>query len=472
MVTEAPSRGVVLVTSLFALSCICLILFVWSTIGGNVPLQAKGYRFKALFPDASQLNTHAVVRMSGVDVGNVVKIKQVGLRTEATIELDQQYAPLSNTARAILRQKTLLGETFIGLTPGSKTSGAIPDNGTMPAKNIGERQPLDRLLNALDEKTRKNLQTMLTGTSDSLRGRGEDLNAAFGDLDPATAELTKLVTILDHQRGSVRSLVRDSATVFNTISDRDNDLAGLVTNSKAVLAETAQRNRALTETVRALPGLTRQLRSTGVALDRTAQIADPTLQALRPAARYAPRALRQLSKLAPRATNLFRDFNRLVPSAEKALPAVAAITNAVTPFSESLYPLARELVPIINYLVAVKDNAMGSFATTGASLNNRPLASNGKPASQLRVVIPITEEGLTGDTERQGISRHNAYYGPAALNAVGREGLAASDCDNAKNANKPLVVGTGNIPCVVDPGWEFGGVKRYYPHLERLPPAK
>jgi ABC-type transporter Mla subunit MlaD len=348
----------------------------------------------------------------------------------------------------------------------------IADDGTMPAKNIGERQPLDRLLNALDEKTRKNLQTMLTGTSDALDGRGEDLNAAFGDLDPATAELTKLVTILEHQRGSVRSLVKDSATVLNVVSARDSDLAGLVNNGKAVLAETAQRNQAVTDTIKALPALTRQLRSTGVALDRTALIANPTLKALRPAAKYGPHALRQLSKLAPRATTLFREFNRLVPSARAALPAVAAITNAVTPFAESLYPLARELVPVINFISAVDENVMGSMATTGAALNNRPLASNGQPTSQLRVIIPITEEGLTGDTERQGISRHNAYYGPGALNAVGRQGLAASDCDNVNNPNKAIVVGTGNIPCKVDPGWVFGGVRRYYPHLERLPPAK
>ena len=101
MVTEAPSRGVVLVTSLFALSCICLILFVWSTIGGNVPLQAKGYRFKALFPDASQLNTQnqALSGSSLVNTLNDMFTRQFrfGFLVEQTPE-DSNTVTLSTTA--------------------------------------------------------------------------------------------------------------------------------------------------------------------------------------------------------------------------------------------------------------------------------------------------------------------------------------------------------------------------------------
>src|SRR3990170_4636654 len=107
MVTEAPSRGVILVTSLFSLSCICLILFVWSTLGGSVPLQAKGYRFTAEFEDASQLSKTADVRISGVTVGSVVKIEAKGLNSVATIEMDPDYAPVPQDTRAILRSKTL-----------------------------------------------------------------------------------------------------------------------------------------------------------------------------------------------------------------------------------------------------------------------------------------------------------------------------------------------------------------------------
>jgi virulence factor Mce-like protein len=472
MVTEAPSRGVILVTTLFTLSCICLILFVWSTIGGSVPLQAKGYRFTAEFQDASQLNKHAAVRISGIDVGHVVKVKAAGLNSLATIEMDPKYAPIPEDTKAILRNKTLLGETFIGLTPGSKGAKKLPDGGTLSPKNIGYRQPLDRLLASFDPKTRKNLQAMLTGTSQVLDGRGDQLNSAFGDLDPATAQLAKLVTILDHQSSSVRSLIRDSGTVFNAVAASDSDLKGLVNNGNAVLATTAQRNRALTDTVRALPGLTTQLRSTMRSLDETAGLATPTLDALRPGAKAAPEALRKLRTLSPRATALFRDFNRLVPTAKKALPATGRIIDSITPFAAQLYPVVRDLVPITNYLVARKDDAIGALINASLHTEASLPSSNGENAHYLRSLIPLDERGFTGDTQRPGTDRHNPYPGPRELDRVGKEGMRASDCRNVTNPAPPLTIGTGAPPCVVQPGWDFLGQTRYFPHLEALPPQK
>src|SRR5512144_379613 len=121
MQKSAPSPGRILVMVGFALSCFGLLLFLWLAFGGPTPLKPKGYRFKVSFNEATQLAHEADVRISGVPVGKVKEIqtnKQTG-RSDATIELQPQYAPLPADARAILRQKTLLGETYVELTPGS-----------------------------------------------------------------------------------------------------------------------------------------------------------------------------------------------------------------------------------------------------------------------------------------------------------------------------------------------------------------
>src|SRR5213593_5104950 len=96
----------------FTLSCFGLLLFLWSAFGGPVPLKPRGYRFDASFAEATQLAQEADVRISGVTVGKVKKI-ELGDdgRTQATIQLDRKYAPPPSDSRAILRQKTLLGET-------------------------------------------------------------------------------------------------------------------------------------------------------------------------------------------------------------------------------------------------------------------------------------------------------------------------------------------------------------------------
>ena len=60
------------------------------------------------------------MRISGVSVGKV-KVDHADKKTgasDATIELDAAYAPIPKDTKAILRQKTLLGETYVELTPG------------------------------------------------------------------------------------------------------------------------------------------------------------------------------------------------------------------------------------------------------------------------------------------------------------------------------------------------------------------
>ena len=111
MIKQAPSVGRILTMVAFALSCFGILIFLWLSFGGSVPLQPEGYRVNVAFPEATQLAQEAEVRISGVKVGKVRKVEpneETGL-TDAVVEIDSRYAPISKDARAMLRQKTLLG---------------------------------------------------------------------------------------------------------------------------------------------------------------------------------------------------------------------------------------------------------------------------------------------------------------------------------------------------------------------------
>ena len=114
MQKRAPTLANILVIGLFVLSCFGLLLFLWEAFGGPLPLKAKGYRMVVAFPRALALAEQSDVRISGVNVGHVVSFKlgKEGL-TDATIEVESRYAPLRSNMHAILRQKTLLGETYV-----------------------------------------------------------------------------------------------------------------------------------------------------------------------------------------------------------------------------------------------------------------------------------------------------------------------------------------------------------------------
>src|SRR5688500_11186266 len=114
MQKQAPSFLQMATIVGFVLSCFGLLLYVWVRFGGPAPLAARGCLQKAPFTGAGLLAKLADVRIAGVYGGKVTDIKlgEDGSAI-ATTELDGRYAPDPADTRAILRQKTLLGETYV-----------------------------------------------------------------------------------------------------------------------------------------------------------------------------------------------------------------------------------------------------------------------------------------------------------------------------------------------------------------------
>src|SRR5688572_2265575 len=178
MQKQAPSVARILTMVLFALSCFGLLLFLWLSFGGPIPLKPEAYRFKVAFPEATQLGLEADVRVSGVRVGKV-RAKELapgGNRTLATIEMESKYAPVRATSKAILRQKTLLGETYIELTPGTPGSEPVPEGGTLRNSQIAPSVELDEIFTAFDPTTRQAFRMWQQSLAEGYTGRGQDLS--------------------------------------------------------------------------------------------------------------------------------------------------------------------------------------------------------------------------------------------------------------------------------------------------------
>src|SRR5215218_4143743 len=166
----------------FALSCFGLLLFLWLAFGGSIPLNRKGYRFTTSFSEATQLAQEADVRISGVPVGKVKTIepdKKTG-RSNVVIQLESPYAPVPSDAKAILRQKTLLGETYVELTPGSPKAKAVPEGGTLRASQVSPTVELDEIYRSFDPPTRRALQVWMQTQAQAIKGHGRDINDALG----------------------------------------------------------------------------------------------------------------------------------------------------------------------------------------------------------------------------------------------------------------------------------------------------
>ena len=69
MIKEPPSLARMIAMVVFALSCFGLLIFLWLSFGGPIPLKPQDYRLKVHVPEAATLANEADVRMSGITIG-------------------------------------------------------------------------------------------------------------------------------------------------------------------------------------------------------------------------------------------------------------------------------------------------------------------------------------------------------------------------------------------------------------------
>ncbi len=338
METRPPTITRILVAIGFALSCFALALFLWITFGGPLPLKAKGYRVTVPFNEATQLAVESDVRISGVSVGKVksVELNDEG-RADATIELDSDYAPIPSDTRAMLRTKTLLGETFVELTPGDAQGSTVEEGGRLPQAQVADSVQLDEIFRTFDDRTRDAFQVWMQGTAKGLHGRGPDISAAIAELPVFAEETNRLLRVLDSQRLAVRRFVHDTGTVFQALSERQGQLSGLIQNSEAVFTTTAQRNRELADLFRILPTFQRESRATLARLNQFAGTADPLVQQLRPAAQELSPTLVAAQKAAPDLKAFFEGLRGAIRASDPGFPALRRL------LSDDLTPLLARL---------------------------------------------------------------------------------------------------------------------------------
>jgi phospholipid/cholesterol/gamma-HCH transport system substrate-binding protein len=480
MVTQAPKRSAVFAAVAFSLSCLGLMIFVWTQFGGTVPFSPQGYEVNALFTETGLLVPNADVRIAGVNVGKVTAVEAKGVESYVTMDIDHQFAPIPVDTRAILREKTLLGEAYIELSTGNGAGRKLRDNGTIPSSHIARTQQLDEVLGSFNSATQHNLQALLTGTYLSLAGRGQDLNDAIGNFDPALTELGAVVGVLNQQQGNLKSLINNSAIVLTTLGDRSADLQSLINNGDRVLSATAARDTALTATVNALPPFLSQLKTTLTTLNGSLGLAKPSLVALKPVAPLLTPALSELIALSGPAVKLLKEAPALLDDADKALPAITRFTAAFHPAVDAILPAAQQLAPVIAFMGLYHTELVSAMANLGADLQalapaNTSAQVGTAPAGMahyLRAIIGVNDETNYGQSKREPTNRHNAYFSPGELSNL-KNGLYSSDCNNIHNtAQVPIL--TTNVPCRVQPAFNWGKfapttASGYYPHLTATP---
>jgi phospholipid/cholesterol/gamma-HCH transport system substrate-binding protein len=412
METQAPTATRILIAIGFAISCFALALFLWVAFGGPIPLKPEGYRFTVPVDEATQLGTEADVRISGVSVG---KVKSIDLNDEgladATIELDAEYAPIPSDTRATLRQKTLLGETYVELSPGSQEAEPLPEDGSIPVAQVAESVQLDEIFRTFDPETRSAFQTWMQSQALAFRGRGDDFSAAIAGLEPFAEEADKALRLLDSQSLATERLIRDGGEVFQALSERQGQLRGLIENSDAVFATTARRNAELAETFRIFPTFLRESRATLARLEEFARDSDPVVQQLRPAARELSPTFIALGELAPELETFLRGFGRATDAAPDGFAALRGLLDdRLPPLFERLDPYMQQTNSILEAVHLYRREITGFLGNITASTNAfLGLDDDLTPLHNIRTSAPFSPEIFAAFPQRLRSTRTNPY---------------------------------------------------------------
>ena len=474
MQKQAPSLGRLLTMVIFAFSCFGLLLFLWLSFGGPIPLKPKGYRVQIAFPEATQLAVEADVRAYGVSIGKVrAKDRDpAGNRTLATIEIDRKYAPIHADAKAILRQKTLLGETFVELTPGTNSAPAIEEGGRLEQDQVAESVELDEILEALDPYTRKAFRTWQQDLGSAVQGRGQDLNDSFGNLPSFVEAGGDLFQTLDEERQALRQLVRNTGEVFGALTEKEDQLRTLIDRQDDVFTAIANEREAFAETWRIFPTVLDEQKRTMVRLESFSGKAEPVLRDLAPAMRDLEPTLRDLGTFAPDLRRFFVKFDPLITISKRSLPATQEVLVGLRPVLVELGPFLQEFNPILQWISVHIHTLSDMFANLGVSQAAKvEHPTEGTMGHYLRQFGPSGAETLAIHPNRLRSNRGNAFPNPFGVIQNPRSPelkvLPAWDCRNVGGEKPPGGDTPATPACHVMKPFEFKGVARQFPHVER-----
>ena len=191
---------------------------------GNLTFQSAR-NYKAVFSDATGVVKGDDVRIAGVKVGSVKGVEIVD-RERALVSFDVADASVvTKSSTATIRYRNLVGQRYISLTQGVGDLDRLPADATIP---------MDRTEPALD------LTVLFNGF--------KPLFAALSptDINKLSAEV---IRVFQGEGGNFNQLLTSTASLTNTLADRDRVIGQLIDNLNEVLATLAGRDKELSELI-------------------------------------------------------------------------------------------------------------------------------------------------------------------------------------------------------------------------------
>lgn len=190
------------VTMLVALITLAVLIFLMS---GTTGLFTQKIELISYFDDASGLRVGAPVRLDGVDIGNVTKIRVVPdvtrkltpVQVIMKVNLRYHYG-LHKDSMTVLSTAGVLGETYINIDSSDATGPEAQNDDVLPSKEVPDFSDMVRA------------------------GQG-----TLQNMDALIKRLDRIIAFVESGNGSVGKLIYDP-TLYNRLNSTVNQFQGLV----------------------------------------------------------------------------------------------------------------------------------------------------------------------------------------------------------------------------------------------------
>jgi len=338
-----------------------------------------GHEYTLVFQTAGQLVKDDDVQVAGRRIGSVREIELTDDNLAAVrIQVQEPYAPLREGTTAVVRLTSLSGiaNRYVALTLAPDSNKELDDGARLELSKTTTVVDLDQVFNAIDEKTRGDLQDVIQGFATQYEGKGKEVGQSARYFNPLLSTSRVLAQQVTEDEGALTRFLVNSSRAVTAIAERRQDLSGLVTNANATTGAIAAENAALSRALGLLPTTLRRANTTFVNLRATLDDLDVLVAESKPATKDLAPFLRELRPLVRDARPTIRDLSTLIRrsgpdndlvEATRKMPSLQRVASPA--FEQGRLALQRAQ-PVLEFLRPYTPDFVGWLRDFGQGATN------------------------------------------------------------------------------------------------------
>ncbi|PIQ29007.1 hypothetical protein COW36_18585 [bacterium (Candidatus Blackallbacteria) CG17_big_fil_post_rev_8_21_14_2_50_48_46] len=333
-------------------------------------------KVKAVFNSASGVVKDAPVMMAGIEIGHVEKMEVQAGRALMHMIIKPDVK-LHSDARAEIRSKSLLGEKYIAVLPGSDSAPLMQSGEEI--KETMTPVDLDEVLNHLAPVLTKldpdDLNTLLHTFAVAVKGKEREM----GDL------------------------IKGSSVLMRTVSNNETELNRMIKNLDGV---SAQANRLLSRNGNSIDSIIANLRVASASLGKDAPGLLKSLQAVSgevhsitgPLSENGPQLAKRIDSISKNAA----DFTDTLSRHPDLIPNLNATLSEVPPLLRKAPATLDRLPAVLDQLTPVLGNADKLMGKVGNSLDRLdPVLENANQLlNEKKIRQLLQDEGVKVNIEK------------------------------------------------------------------------